>query len=84
MGSALLCDAVAAITSSIRSVDIAARVGGDEFCVLLAKGDVAADRVIARLDRAVRSRNEEPHPSTLSISLGVATSTSEEPLTLVP
>ncbi len=62
----------------VRSTDIACRVGGDEFAVIMpesTRGD--ADHLAARIERAVGS---EPiaKSGTLKISAGVAELSSED------
>jgi diguanylate cyclase (GGDEF)-like protein len=72
IGDELLVSIGAALRGSIRSTDVAARIGGDEFALLLNDCDRAAtDRVIADIRRAVDSINLHQHKVTLSI--GVAT-----------
>jgi len=59
-GDALLCRFAEAAADAIRGDDLFARVGGDEFMVLLnvddcAQGDVAAERLHSRLTAILRS-----------------------------
>jgi diguanylate cyclase (GGDEF)-like protein len=69
-----------ALTSTFRRADVLARVGGDEFCALLA-GTTSADEPIARLraDLAERSSATGLH---LGISIGTATFDPDEPVEL--
>jgi two-component system cell cycle response regulator len=80
-GSRMLEDTAIVLTKSLRTSDILARVGGDEFCVLLT-GDSAknAERVLVRLVEAVASHNaRETRPYELSLSVGAAPYDPEEP-----
>jgi two-component system cell cycle response regulator len=75
MGSRLLIDAADAIRSAIRQSDVPARVGGDEFSVLLMGGRAAADNVIRRLNDHIERVNAASSASyTLSLSVGTAVS----------
>jgi diguanylate cyclase (GGDEF)-like protein len=71
-GDAVLAEVANRLRGCVRSTDIACRVGGDEFAVILpesTRGD--ADHLAARIERAVAS---EPiaKAGTLKISAGVA------------
>lgn len=73
MGDSALCGLANAITSTIRESDIAARIGGDEFCVLLSDDEgVTADQVTTRIRSAI-DHVQEQHvlPCALSVSIGV-------------
>jgi diguanylate cyclase (GGDEF)-like protein len=77
-GDAVLAEVAARMRQVVRSTDIACRVGGDEFAVILpesTRGD--ADHLGARIERAVSS---EPiaKAGTLTISAGVAELSSED------
>lgn len=79
VGSRLIVDATDAIRSAIRRSDVPARVGGDEFCVLLAGGSDAAERVVRRLADAVAEQHADPsRPYQLSLSVGTSVSTPED------
>ena len=47
-GSQIIVSVAAAITRSIRASDVAARVGGDDFVVLLTEADAATAAAIAQ------------------------------------
>jgi diguanylate cyclase (GGDEF)-like protein len=46
-GDALICTVASALSASARALDVCARVGGDEFVVLLRDGDDAAAQMVA-------------------------------------
>jgi diguanylate cyclase (GGDEF)-like protein len=71
-GDAVLAEAADRIRDVVRSADIACRVGGDEFAVILpesALGD--ADQLYRRLQAAVSAR-PVAQAGTLSVSAGIA------------
>lgn len=71
-GDRALEDAAAILRSVVRSDDLVARYGGDEFVVVL--GLSAADRlsdIVARLEREIETHNSAAHrPYSLSFSVG--------------
>ncbi|MBN2687046.1 MAG: diguanylate cyclase [Deltaproteobacteria bacterium] len=74
-GDDLLRRTAQVLKTVFRSEDVVARIGGDEFCVLLpmTKGHVAA-RIVARIKAALVVHNKQPSYSTsLSFSIGYAT-----------
>jgi diguanylate cyclase (GGDEF)-like protein len=77
-GDAVLAEVAARLRTVVRSTDIACRVGGDEFAVILpesTRGD--ADHLGARIERAVAG---EPiaKSGTLRVSAGVAELSSDD------
>jgi diguanylate cyclase (GGDEF)-like protein len=83
-GDSMIAEAGHVLKQTFRSSDVIARVGGDEFCVLLTADPVpdvqgAIDRLVAETD----ARNAEPgRPYRLSFSFGVAEFDPVSPCTL--
>jgi diguanylate cyclase (GGDEF)-like protein len=74
-GDRFLLDITALLVSTFRSSDIIARVGGDEFCVLLSvvlPDGSGERRAVERLDEAVEHFNMERPQPTLSLTSGTA------------
>jgi len=74
-GDRLLRHIGTAITQAVRAQDFAARVGGDEFAVLLPKASPDEGRAIGERVRQAISRNAYP-PVTVSIGLARLTADS--------
>lgn len=76
-GDACLCAVATALQATLRSTDVATRLGGDEFFVLLPDCDEAqVEVIIARLNRAVDSlelRTMGDRPFKVSASVGNVT-----------
>jgi diguanylate cyclase (GGDEF)-like protein len=75
VGDSLLIETADVIRETIRSSDVAGRIGGDEFCVLLV-GDpeLDADRVVRRLRETEAEHNARPGRSfRVSMSIGLTT-----------
>jgi diguanylate cyclase (GGDEF)-like protein len=74
-GDRVLMQVAMSLRRSIRSVDTAARIGGDEFCVLLPEQDLkSAAKLAARLATAVEEEVAAPGEPPVTISIGVAAS----------
>lgn len=73
-GDALLIAAANVLKSSLRDSDIIARIGGDEFVVILPNcGHTAVERTFNRILSAVESYNAANPALFLSLSVGFAT-----------
>jgi diguanylate cyclase (GGDEF)-like protein len=71
-GDGVLAEAAERVREVVRSADIACRVGGDEFAVILPESRLAdADQLYARLQKAVSAR-PVGQAGPLRISAGVA------------
>jgi diguanylate cyclase (GGDEF)-like protein/PAS domain S-box-containing protein len=72
-GSRALTEVAQIMEATFRDSDVVARVGGDEFCILLSSGipPEAGDASIKRLETAIDERNEKGDlPFVLSLSVG--------------
>ncbi|GAB4302215.1 MAG: hypothetical protein Fur0034_16850 [Desulfuromonadia bacterium] len=73
-GDELLLSAARAISSAFRTEDVVARIGGDEFVVLLPETDAqAVERAVERIRAKIVEINRENHHFVLSLSIGHAT-----------
>lgn len=76
VGDELIVHVAGVLASRLRETDVLARIGGDEFAVLLPKADAVSARLVA-LD-LLQALREEPITSTsvaagaISVSIGVA------------
>jgi diguanylate cyclase (GGDEF)-like protein/PAS domain S-box-containing protein len=69
IGDKLLCDAGAILSATVRETDVVARIGGDEFAVLLREANESEGTEVAKgLIAAIRS---EAEPS-VGASIGIA------------
>jgi diguanylate cyclase (GGDEF)-like protein len=74
VGDLLLKEAAQVIEETIRGSDVAGRLGGDEFCVLLmGDPDLDADRVVLRMQETVESHNAiAGRDYLISLSIGLS------------
>jgi diguanylate cyclase (GGDEF)-like protein len=74
MGDLLLKEAADVIRETIRASDVAGRLGGDEFCVLLmGDPDLDAERVVERMHETAASHNARPKRAFhISLSVGLS------------
>lgn len=73
-GDRLLVDAAAVLAAAVRAEDVLARVGGDEFSILLPTTDHhVAEQTISRIAQKLAELAEN-NPLPVSLSLGSATS----------
>ncbi len=83
-GDTMISEAAMVLRTTFRASDLPARMGGDEFCVLL-RGDSAltAERAVARLQEATDHINaEEGRLFPLSLSVGIARFDPDDPVSL--
>jgi diguanylate cyclase (GGDEF)-like protein len=82
VGDEMLAETAAILVDTFRSSDVSARIGGDEFCVMLTADSAAStEAAIARLQHSIRTANRFPdRPYRLSLSIGVATFDPERPV----
>jgi diguanylate cyclase (GGDEF)-like protein len=84
VGDTLIAEAAVVLRTTFRASDLPARMGGDEFCVLL-RGDSArsAERAVERLQEAVEAANAEPGRAfELSLSVGIARFDPDGPISI--
>jgi diguanylate cyclase (GGDEF)-like protein len=73
-GDSALIEAAGLIKRTFRSSDVIARVGGDEFCILMVNGLTPdARKIIKRFNNSIAKLNSRfSHPYKLSLSTGYA------------
>ena len=81
-GDRAIADAATILKETFRESDIVARVGGDEFCVLMtADNELDVDTPVARLNTNVELHNAQgTRPYKVSLSVGKANYDPNEPV----
>ena len=88
VGDHLLCEVASRLKSLVRDADTVARIGGDEFAVLLETVDgerqalAAAERIVSLVRAPIISAGEE-HQVGASVGIAVSTEELEHPEALV-
>jgi diguanylate cyclase (GGDEF)-like protein len=83
-GDLLLKSAAKVLKDTFRAEDVVARIGGDEFAVLLIQTDeVTIQKIAARLSKNLDEHNSLFPDQIIELSVGVATSDTAMPLTQV-
>lgn len=73
-GDELIVRAALVLKGAFRAEDVVARIGGDEFAVLLPTADTAVvEEALLRVTNKLRAHNIPDDPLTLSLSFGAAT-----------
>ncbi|RNC68634.1 MAG: diguanylate cyclase [Desulfuromonadales bacterium] len=73
-GDELIIRAALALKGAFRAEDVVARIGGDEFAVLLPSADASAvEEALHRVSSKIRACNTPGDPLNLSMSFGTAT-----------
>lgn len=73
VGDQLLCRVANVLTSSVRNGDLVARVGGDEFAILLCGADEWLSRaIVARIEAAIAADHELGQPE-IRVAIGIST-----------
>lgn len=82
-GDAVLCAVARILKAGFRDSDIIARMGGDEFVVLMVESGLAVpDALVARLRASIEAHNAANSGGQISLSIGVARYFAGEPCSL--
>ena len=83
-GDRIIQQSARVLTAAVRSEDVVARIGGDEFAIILPGADLeAAARVLERIRDEEAAYNREQTEFFLGMSLGVATASTRGTLDLI-
>jgi len=74
-GDAALCRFAAVARQTLRADDLAARIGGEEFAVLLCDVDAEAALAVAQKLRLALAGDQAPDSAAFTVSIGVAAAT---------
>jgi len=77
-GDELLVATAEVLRKVVRQEDVAARYGGDEFCIILPNTEMGMARQVA--ERLISTFSQTLADSTVTISIGIADMTSDSPL----
>ena len=81
VGDNLLKACAKVLQDSLRSSDISARIGGDEFAVIMPRTDkLSAEEIITRINHNIALYNQLNQDMLLSISLGLSVSENRDQL----
>ena len=69
------------LTAAFRTEDVVARIGGDEFAVLLPNTNADAAKIsLQRVRKTIQELNKDQSETPIQLSLGVSTATNPGPL----